>query len=520
MTPRKSHKLRTSICSIDSQKFVPCDESEVSFAAVEETVDRIINLCKQLWPSVLHETIDVQYLDEGTFNQIFVISCADLAGPLPDVVIRLPWEADSITRTVAILEYLGEFTNLKIPKVINWDATVGNALKHDYVILSRIPGRTLQSVLAELSQEQKIGVAKELAKLYQQMESITSPIAGRMKAHGELSLGVSTDNNVFIQPFGTESQEITDNPVNWDNTENGLLPIERVRYDPPGLSINEIMLPIYQRRMYEALNRRTPYEYLVGRFEPLQKMVQGMVDNELFESEDGHICLQHPDFFPRNIMVDFQPDPVITGVIDWDDANFVPRFAARIPPRWLWQTGWGVDEDHGEDHDEDHDDGYEEGENKDDDGCCTCDCGNRRDWNEEPLDVQGNEPTTPEDADIKKAFEEAVGENWVWEATSPLFSLARRLLQFSRRILYTQQDDDNIDEWKRRWYDLFPDGRYSSEHSEYSDADLDTAEMTEDLENHDDEGKGEDTLETGAQLDMGMGALGYESTDDSDCYAC
>ncbi|KAK6825004.1 phosphotransferase enzyme family protein [Apiospora arundinis] len=298
ITKRKSPKLRTSICSIDSQKFVPQDDSEVPYTPEEEIITRIAALCKQLWPAVMEGTIDVQYLDEGTFNQIYVISCADIAGQLPDVVLRLPWEDDSVPRTVAILEYLNEFTDLKVPKVINWDATEDNALEHDFVILSRIPGRNLQSVLGDLSQEQKLIIAEQLAQLYRQMESITSPIAGRMKAHKKFPSGGRADNNVFIQPFGTEWLEIADNPIDWNNRENGILPIERLRHDPPGLSVNDIMLPIYQRRIYEALNRRTPYEYLLDRFEPLQKMVQGMVDNELFKPENDHICLQHPDFFP------------------------------------------------------------------------------------------------------------------------------------------------------------------------------------------------------------------------------
>ncbi|KAK6845292.1 hypothetical protein PG995_015402 [Apiospora arundinis] len=431
ITKRKSPKLRTSICSIDSQKFVPHDDSEVPYTPEEEIITRIAALCKQLWPAVMEGTIDVQYLDEGTFNQIYVISCADIAGQLPDVVLRLPWEDDSVPRTVAILEYLNEFTDLKVPKVINWDATEANALEHDFVILSRIPGRSLQSVLGDLSQEQKLIIAEQLAQLYRQMESITSPIAGRMKAHKKFPSGGRADNNVFIQPFGTEWLEIADNPIDWNNKENGILPIERLRHDP-------------------LASPRTPYEYLLDRFEPLQKMVQGMVDNELFKPENDHICLQHPDFFPRNIMIDFQPDPTITGIIDWDDVNFAPRFAARILPRWLWQTGWG-------------DDGNEEAQD-DDDECGQC--GHGHDWNEEPLDVAGNEPSTPEDAEIKRAFEKAAGEHWIWEATSPWFPLARRLLQFSRRIMYTQQDDDNIDEWKAKWDLLFPGDSDGSEHSE------------------------------------------------------
>lgn len=305
------------------------------------------------------------------------------------------------------------------------------------------------------------------------MEAITSHVAGRIKAHGKPSPGDDASDNMFIYPFGTEWLEVADNSVNWDNKENGILPIERLRHDPPGLSVNEIMIPIYQHRIYLSLNRPNPFDWNMDLFEPLQEVVQEMVHNELFKPENDHICLQHPYSFPRNIMVDFTPDPVITGIIDWDDANFAPRFATCIPPRWLWQPEWTKNTNNKEDGNEEYQD--------DDDDCE--DCNGQSESNAEPLDAEGNAPSTPEDAEIKRAFEEAVGERWVWEATSPWFPLARRLLQFSRRILTSQQDEDNAVEWKRRWDALFPKDDIS-EHTEDSDA---ASDQSEESENNDDD---------------------------------
>ncbi|KAK8086817.1 hypothetical protein PG994_001791 [Apiospora phragmitis] len=399
------------------------DGSEDSFVSDEANIDDIIALCQQLWSLALKETIQVQFLDSGTFNQVFVLSCADIAGQLPEVVLQLPSDQSSIPCSVAILEWLNKHTDLKVPKVITWDATKSNPLKHGYIIMSRIPGQSLQSVWKHLSQEQNIIVTKEIAQLYQQMESVTSPIAGRI------------------------------------NT---------------------------------SLNRPNPDDHLLVLFEPLQEMVQGMADSELFEPENDHICLQHPDFFPRNIMIDFNPDPVVTGIIDWDDANFVPRFAARLPPRWLWQTGWWKHEDKDDETEENNDDEYENDE-----------CADGKDefyWVEEPLDDEGNAPETPDDAEIKRVFEEAVGEHWVWEATSPWFPLARRILQFSQRTLFWGRDFPLITEWKDRWDGLFPKDPDGSEHSE----DSDTAETMEHLENDDDDEEGEYPLETEVQADLDM----------------
>ncbi|KAK8039031.1 hypothetical protein PG993_007442 [Apiospora rasikravindrae] len=470
-------------------------EQSDSFLFDDTSLNTITDFCKQLWPLALEETIEVEFLDQGTFNQVFAISCADIAGQLQDVVLRLPSNQSSIPCTVAILGWLNKHTDLNVPKVITWDASKDNPLGHGYIILSRIPGTSLQKVMGDLSQEQKLIVAKQLAQLYQQMESITSPIAGRIKVHGQFSPGDDTSDNVFIQPFGTgigssgiELHDDCKNPVDWNNTDNGLLPIERLRHDPPNLSVNEIMLPIYQRRIYTSLNRPVPEDHLLILFEPLQEMVQDMVDIELFEPVNDHICLQHPDFLPRNIMVDFTPDPVITGIIDWDDANFVPRFAARVPPGWLWQSGWwkeedGDERDRGDMLDEDGDEGEDE----------TCEeCDEDYDWIEEPLDVEKNAPQTPEDAEIKRVFEEAVGERWVWESTKPWFPFARRLLRFSQQTLFFGQDFTLVSQWKDKWEALFPANSDGSENSENSD----TGEPTDHQENDDNDEGGKDPLES------------------------
>ncbi|KAK7977734.1 hypothetical protein PG996_003787 [Apiospora saccharicola] len=159
-----------------------------------------------------------------------------MAGQLPDVVLRLPSDQSSIPCSVAILEWLNRHTDLKVPKVITWDATEDNPLKRGYIVMSRIPGQSLQSVWKRLSQEEKVIVTNEIARLYQQMESVTSPIVGRIKVHGNFSPGDHACDNVFVQPFGTgvgsDSLELHDdrkNPIDWNNTDNGMLPIERLR---------------------------------------------------------------------------------------------------------------------------------------------------------------------------------------------------------------------------------------------------------------------------------------------------
>ncbi|OTA89907.1 hypothetical protein M434DRAFT_50008, partial [Hypoxylon sp. CO27-5] len=143
-------------------------------------------LCEYLWPSAQHGTHSVQYLSCGSFNAVFSLSVTTTDGQAAEYVLRIPLITQgytSVAHTAAILEYLAKYTDLKVPEVITWDATEDNPLENSYIIMSRVPGKCLQDVWEDLNHHQKLLVAKELAHLYLQIESIKHPIAGNMNVH-------------------------------------------------------------------------------------------------------------------------------------------------------------------------------------------------------------------------------------------------------------------------------------------------------------------------------------------------
>jgi hypothetical protein len=365
-------------------------DNEVWYGPAEKWIPKAMALCRHIWPSAQQDTLSVAFLDSGSFNKVFSISFVDCSGQKLDYVLRLPELEDKLPGVAAILEYLEATTDLKVPRVITWDATRDNLLGYGCIILSRLPGKPLDRILPTLAQDQKIKLARELAHLYLEIEANTSAIAGRIRTHkGAAQPGDDLAAHVFVQAFGRDFHPMANNPVKRNNADNGLLSLERLHRDPPGLSTNKVMLAIYRRRMYEVENEERPSEYLLKLFEPCQDMIQDMVDIELFEPENNVISLFHSDLMPRNIMVDFTPDiVVVTGVLDCDDAMFAPRIAGRVLPRWLWRAL-------GEDEEE-----------------------------EEPLDVAANEPDSPDNTEIKQAFEDAVGVQWLSEAASEHFPFA------------------------------------------------------------------------------------------------
>ena len=106
--------------------------------------------------------------------------------------------------------------------------------------------------------------------------------------------------------------------------------------------------------------------------------------------DDERFHFAHGDLFLRNILaeVDGVRQVRITGILDWDDAKFVPKFVAYRAPFFLWSPS---------EHDE-------------------------RLADARPVDF--------EQAVYKRMFEELVGPEFLRYAYGPEYILARRMLRF------------------------------------------------------------------------------------------
>ncbi|KAI1092674.1 hypothetical protein F5B19DRAFT_492092 [Rostrohypoxylon terebratum] len=412
------------------------DKNEKNFTELWYT--KAFALCKYLWPSTNDDTLSIRFLGSGSWNVAFTISVMIAENEAAEYVLRIPTFDDTIAHSVGILEYLTKFTNLKVPRVIRWDITNNNPLKNGYIILSRIPGRSLHSVLDDLDHEQKLLLAKELALLYHQIESVTSPFAGTIQVHDQdIKYRDELHSQTFVQPFGTVATKRPINSVNSDNAKDRTLSL---RFDPPGSSVGRIMVSMFLRRIYAITNdENRNMDYSLKYFRLCKSIVEDMGGRGLFDSQKSFVCLCHPDLFPRNIMVDFSPNITITGILDWDDAQFVPRFAGRVFPKWLWQSD-ETESKHTPDPNESMDESLF-----------------RYLYGPELLDPKKSEPDSPQNAEIKLAFDKAMGESWVSEAASEWFVLARAILPFSERKLFSNYTPRQCAIWKDKWKSLATD---------------------------------------------------------------
>ena len=142
---------------------------------------------------------------------------------------------------------------------------------------------------------------------------------------------------------------------------------------------------------------------------------------------DPNYYFAHGDFYPRNILAEVADTETIriTGIIDWDTAQFVPAFVAHEAPCWLWKF-------------EEYTAGFLERPN---------------------LRIGGADiPPNVLDQEIKRAFEEEAGQDWLAIAYKKDVEVFRWFWQWIDEGLYydtiTYLAEDAIEELTGQPYEF------------------------------------------------------------------
>lgn len=386
---------------------------------------KIEKLCKTLWPpsntlkdrfamtlrrsklfrSMLSAPEDVQIMrtEGGDLNHITMITlppryATKVQGP--DLILRNPRHAYcNPTRDVGILNYVRTHTTIPIATVSRADFTSDNPLESPYVLQHRIPGTSLAEVLSTLKHNQKCQIAKQLGQITRHLFSVESPVAGLIEA--TRSPDTQPAETFKIIPF-----EVTDRgksqPLQ-DRSPYDALPTTGITQ-----STADLLLSQYER--WRLLNIEWPHE--LDFWDRLIATVREMCLHGFFDHPDLQThCLCHVDLHMGNIMVQTSnhdnDTATITGILDWDEACFAPKFVNCMPPAWLW-----VGED-----------GYEALQTDEEGG---------DPW---PYEMPGAESVTLEskgNEEVKRCFEEEAGEAYTSWAYEERFRVARCLFRIAK----------------------------------------------------------------------------------------
>lgn len=159
---------------------------------------------------------------------------------------------------------------------------------------------------------------------------------------------------------------------------------------------------MFTQRKTEALKHMRAHAFRVELMDQFTTMASELNADGWFAGTGP--SLYHEDLHPHNNLVSpttQAPEPIITGVLDWDCAAFSLSFMSSAPPLWIW--AWLDDEDEDE-------------------------------------RTANDTPPTEEGRELKEVFGQAAGPLYVRYAYPSAYRLARRLMRFAINGVYCTKD--------------------------------------------------------------------------------
>ena len=355
----------------------------------------------------------IERMTGGTFNRIVGITMIGAGHSAnTQMILRVPrmeW-LSTPEREVAVLRYIRQHTSIPVAEVLAFDYSSNNPIQSPYVIQTRLPGMSLYTAAKqrELTTEHWCTIAREIGRKMLSLQNITNPTPGLIEA----CTNEDGSHSFSVCPFDIKSAY----DVNWrqkvaevtaEEKETALRNYEK----------STLMFLATQFGRWRAVElRREPQGILYWDFMHRLMDAASQMDRVCCLGDDTN-CLAHLDLAARNTMVEFPTDGSlkVTGVLDWDSAVFAPKFMSCAPPFWLW-----ADEDDTE-----------------------------FDQNDES---KANEtPTKSHNQEIKRAFEETVGEDFLLYSYQPQFRLARRLFHIALTGNTGNMELDSIESFLADW---------------------------------------------------------------------
>jgi hypothetical protein len=231
---------------------------------------------------------------------------------------------------------------IKVPNVLACDTTRKNALNYPYLLQTRLPGTTLWKVWDDMSVDDRINIAGELAEILAKINSVRFPVTGRMLYDETSKTGKQSLDLAQISDIG-EKLVVRGFHRFFEEHHERDAPTA-----PPTSSLYELLGMHIDARFQHK--RADGHEIPGPELLKLQAMLQDMKDTGWFASDDGNAAysiIDHAQLSPFGIMVEQSKNADgslgwhISGVLQWEHARSIPPVLARRPPVWLFDVADG-----------------------------------------------------------------------------------------------------------------------------------------------------------------------------------
>jgi hypothetical protein len=239
-------------------------------------------------------------------------------------ILRIPRSPTlALPYQVTTLAYLGHRIAHPVPKVVVYDATADNALGQAYMLQERLPGQPLSDLWETLNQAQKMSVVRQIARILLDIGKVKNECPGILSLRNTL-FDIKRDL-VRVEPVSVPLSQLTSSTTlsSSQTTREFLLDLcarQRAHAKADGLLLDKFWTRVVS--MIETL-------HALG-----------------FIPDTSSFHFSHEDLYARNIFasVTSRKEVEVTAILDWDHALFAPKFLSTRAPFWLW-SGEDIDQD-------------------------------------------------------------------------------------------------------------------------------------------------------------------------------
>ncbi|KAF4459380.1 phosphotransferase enzyme family [Fusarium albosuccineum] len=393
------------------------DDEWESYESFQARLKKTRQLCETLWPHHCQDDISIETIGnswEVDFMGIDVLNNGNKKRLKQDIppgkyVLRILKSPGACTKYLkSLLDFARTYTSFNLPRVVASDLDLNsqNPFGSPFMLQEAVTGQVLQDVFEELTHQQRLCIAKDMARFYTEVEKATNSSGGIPN----FEKGSQSDGSVPTVDFNFRGRR---RDVKLPLTSQH--PVEMIC----------ARIQQWDRQCTQSVDgTKNPQPIYTWHWLDLIKVVKSMQSSAgTFGPDKPTYYFHHGDLFPHNIMVQIDDEKTahVTGILDWDGAHFAPAVVAFSPPAWLWIEDDCTDEDKGV-------------------------VNVYTFW-----DLASTDPEDKEAKEIKATFEEAVGPRFLRYAYCPEASVARKIWSTANAYHDDKLTAQNLEQILKAW---------------------------------------------------------------------
>jgi aminoglycoside phosphotransferase (APT) family kinase protein len=233
---------------------------------------------------------------------------------------------------VGVMKWVRENTKIPVPAVIRYDDTESNMVGHEFTLLEKVPGVSVDQIYSTLSQDARTRLVNQLVDYLCELRSHPwrDGFVGGLAIHGtEVAAGPPIEENFW---------QVPDLDRYWGGlgeTLESLNPIREVGFsNNVEFIVGSLDRYIHAIQKHPSLN---PFRDMIPRLQAFMNIIQAPTNAK--ELNRVTYVLAHKDLHFGNVMCDpDHPDCPITAILDWEFSGVVPAPRWNPPRAFLWNT--------------------------------------------------------------------------------------------------------------------------------------------------------------------------------------